>query len=288
MKLFATDLDGTLLNSNHEISKENLEALKLAQKTGTEIVIATGRTYGDVSAICKKANLNPHIISNNGSFLYSKDGEKLKSLTISKKDVRNALTWIYENEYFFEICTDKNLFLLSNSKEILEKDFLKAKAIDPSLNEDMLLDTISLIFSQAGLKFVDTIDEILNADFDYCSMTAVSFSQERLSKGREFFSNYEGLSLVVSTKYNFEMVNEKASKGNLLEYLANHLNIPLKDAVAIGDNYNDVSMFKKAGTSVAMGNADDAIKKICSHVSVSNDLNGVAHIITLKIKSSLA
>ena len=47
MKLIATDLDGTLLNSNHEVSKENAEALRLAQKKGIEIAIATGRTHSD-------------------------------------------------------------------------------------------------------------------------------------------------------------------------------------------------------------------------------------------------
>lgn len=293
MKLIATDLDGTLLNSKHEISKENIEALKLANKSGTEIAIATGRTYADARAICKKAGICAHIISNNGSLTHSKDGKRLKSDTIDRKYINEVLSWLYNNGYFFEICTGENLFLLSNTKAILEDDFYKSKLKDSSLCIDELNHMINLVFSQEGVKPIDNISDIINADLDYCSITAVSFNKDKLQKGREFFKNHNELSLVVSHEYNFELVNINASKGNSLESLANYLNIPLKDVVAIGDNYNDISMFKKAGISVAMGNAKDDIKKSCSYVSISNDCHGVAHAINefmnnLNVRSSLA
>lgn len=293
MKLFATDLDGTLLNSNHEVSKENIEALKLAQQEGVEIAIATGRTYSDAIHICKKANINAHIISNNGALVFSKEGKKLKSSTIDKESLEYVLNWLYENEYFFEICTDKNLFLPYDTKTILEKDFKIAKANDPSLPINIVSDMTSLIFSQEGIKLINCKDDILNSDLDFCSITAVSFDKNRLQYGRDRYSKYKNLSMVVSSEYNFEMINKNASKGNSLEYLANYLGIPLKDVAAIGDNYNDISMFRKVGISVAMGNAKDDIKTICSHVSVSNDLNGVAHFIhkfmnKLKLKSATA
>jgi HAD-superfamily hydrolase, subfamily IIB len=293
MKLITTDLDGTLLNSSHEISKENIEALKLAQKKGAEIAIATGRTYADAKAICERANICAHIISNNGSLTHSKDGKKLKADTIDKKYIKEALNWFNANGYFYQVGTAKNMFLPSNTKAILESDFYKAKIKNSSLSKDVLNNMVDLLFSQEGVMLVDDINDIINADLDYCSITSISFDEDKLFKGRELFGNHESLSLVISNEFNFEMVNMNASKGNSLEYLANHLNIPLKDVVAIGDNYNDISMFKKAGISVAMGNAKEDIKEICSYVSISNDLNGVAHAIhefmnNLKVKSSLA
>jgi Cof subfamily protein (haloacid dehalogenase superfamily) len=293
MKLIATDLDGTLLNSKHEISNENIEALKLASKYGTEITIATGRTYADASTICKNAGICAHIISNNGSLVHSKDGKKLKSDTIDRKYIKEVLNWLYTNEYFFEICTGENLFLLSTAKAILEDDFYKAKLRDSSLSIDALNKMLTLVFSQEGVKLINNLDDIIDADLDYCSITAVSFNKDKLKKGREFFKNHDELSLIVSHEYNFELVNINASKGNSLECLASYLKIPLKDVIAMGDNYNDISMFKKAGISVAMGNAKDDIKKICSYVSMSNDCHGVAYAINefinkLNIKSYLA
>lgn len=293
MKLFATDLDGTLLNSKHEVSEENIKALKLAQENGVEIVIATGRTYADAKAICKQANICAHIISNNGSLAHSKNGEKLKVDTIDKKYVTETLNWFNNNEYFYEVSTAKNIFLPSNTKEILENDFYKAKTKNSFLNKDTVDDVVSLLFSQKGVILVDDLNDIISADLDYCSISAISFDKDKLSKGRELFGKHKSLSLVVSHELNFELVNINASKGNSLEHLARYLNIPLKDIVAIGDSYNDISMFKKAGISVAMGNAKDDIKKICSYVSISNDLNGVSHALykfmdTLKIESSPA
>lgn len=293
MKLIATDLDGTLLNSNHEISKENIEALKLAIEQGTEITIATGRTYADAKAICERANICAHIISNNGSLTHSKEGKKLKADTIDKQCIKEVLSWLNDNEYFYEVCTAKNIFSPSNTKAVLENDFYKAKIKNSSLSKDVLNNMIDLIFSQEGVILIDDIKDIVNADLDYCSITAVSFDKDKLQKGRELFSKHTSLSLVISSEFNFEMVNNNASKGNSLEYLANQLDIPLKDVIAIGDNYNDISMFKKAGISVAMGNAREDIKELCSYVSISNDHNGVAHAIhefisNFKVKSSLA
>ncbi|WP_027624143.1 Cof-type HAD-IIB family hydrolase [Clostridium lundense] len=293
MKLIATDLDGTLLNSKHEVSKENAEALRLAQENGIEIAIATGRTYSDAIHICKKANINAHIISNNGSLAFSKEGKKLKSCTIDKSSLEHVLNWLYENEYAFEICTDKNIFLRHDTKSILEKDFKEAKINNPSIHMNIINDMISLIFSQEGIKFIKCKDDILNSNLDFCSITVVSFNKSKLNYGRQYYEQFKKLSMVISNEYNFELINSNASKGNSLEHLANYLGISLKDVTAMGDSYNDISMFKKAGISVAMGNAKDDIKNICSHVSISNDLNGVAHFIhklmnKLKLKSTPA
>lgn len=293
MKLIATDLDGTLLNSKHEVSKENAEALRLAQEKGIEIAIATGRTYSDAIHICKKANINAHIISNNGALIFSKEGKRLNSCTIDKKSLEYVLDWLYENEYAFQICTDKNLFLPYDTKTILEKDFKKAKINNPSIHMNLVNDMINFIFSQEGVKFIKCKDDILNLDLDFCSITAISLNKDKLNYGRQHYRQFKELSMVISHEYNFEFTNNNASKGNSLEYLADYLGISLNDITAIGDNYNDISMFKKAGISVAMGNAEDDIKNICSHVSISNDLNGVAHFIhelmnKLKLKSTPA
>ncbi|MCT8977083.1 Cof-type HAD-IIB family hydrolase [Clostridium sp. CX1] len=293
MKLIATDLDGTLLNSNHEISQENSEALRLAKEKGIEIAIATGRTYSDARHLCKKADINAHIISNNGSLIFSKEGKKLKSWTIDKDSLEYVLNWLNENEYLYEISTAENLFIPHNAEDLLRKDFDIAKTNNSSLKEELINNMITLIFSQKGIKPVKCKDDILKSNLDFCSITAVSFDKNKLNHSRDHYRKFKELSMVISNEYNFELVNKDASKGNSLEYLSKHLEIPLESVAAFGDNYNDVSMFKKVGISVAMGNADDDIKKICKYVSLSNNLNGVAHFIgdfisNLKAKSTPA
>ena len=69
------------------------------------------------------------------------------------------------------------------------------------------------------------------------------------------------------------------NKGAALEFLAKHFGIDIKDSVAIGDNLNDLSMIKIAGTGVAVGNAVQALKDAADYVSVTNDEGAVAEII---------
>ncbi|WDC84245.1 HAD hydrolase family protein [Caloramator sp. mosi_1] len=84
------------------------------------------------------------------------------------------------------------------------------------------------------------------------------------------------------------MVSRYASKGNALEYLAKYLNIGLDDVIAFGDNFNDISMFKKAGISVAMGNAEGEIKRICRFVTLTNSEDGVADFIFKHLENTKA
>lgn len=83
--------------------------------------------------------------------------------------------------------------------------------------------------------------------------------------------------MVISSDRNFEVEHKDASKGNALCYLANHLSIPMQETVAIGDSYNDISMLTMAGKGIAMGNANDDIKAVCSKVTLTNVEDGVAH-----------
>jgi Cof subfamily protein (haloacid dehalogenase superfamily) len=73
-----------------------------------------------------------------------------------------------------------------------------------------------------------------------------------------------------------EFVHASASKGMALEKISKHLGIPCKAMIAIGDGYNDLSMLKYAGFSVAMGNAPDDIKAVCSHVTLPNNEDGAS------------
>jgi hypothetical protein len=162
---------------------------------------------------------------------------------------------------------------------MLQADFEVARNSDATLHEKILEEIVELQMTQVGYSHVDTIEEILQADVDYCKVLSISFDKQKLLRGKEYFQKREGVSLITSHPLNFELVGSSTSKGNALEYLMSHLHIPLDHVMAIGDNYNDISMFQKAGISVAMGNAEKDIQEICSFTSLSNDLHGVSHAI---------
>ena len=84
------------------------------------------------------------------------------------------------------------------------------------------------------------------------------------------------LAIAASELTNIEINHVNAQKGIALKQFAEERGFTADEVMALGDNFNDVSMLTYAGTSVAMGNAAEAIKKIAKHVTDTNEENGVA------------
>lgn len=279
IKLIVSDLDGTLLNPNRELSEENIAALQVAQESGIEIAIATGRTYGNAYMLFQRAGLQPHIISNNGAFVHNKEGMRLKAVGMDKEHIRYALKWLSKNGYPFDLCTDKHLYFPADIVERFIDDYKKSENADQFQTLEILKGKVDRMVFQEGAIVIDNYDKIIDQDLIFGNISAFTLDAEKLRIGREYFNNYEGLAMTVAGNDIFEMIHPCASKGNALETLTQYLNIPLQEVMAIGDNHNDISMLEKVGHSVAMGNGEEAVKKICKYVSRSNEFDGVAYII---------
>ena len=129
MKLIAIDLDGTLLHSDHKISRENAEAIKFAQNLGIEVSICTGRYYADAKALIDEAGIKTHIISNNGASVCSKDGEFLETFELDSSALKDAVDWLERNDYFYEIENDFNNMYLDTAFDTLKDDFYTLKFV---------------------------------------------------------------------------------------------------------------------------------------------------------------
>src|SRR5690625_384912 len=84
MKLIATDLDGTLLNEEGEISKENVQAIKKAMDEEIEFVVATGRSYDAACKPLHAAGLSAPVISLNGANTFALDQTMVQSISMEK------------------------------------------------------------------------------------------------------------------------------------------------------------------------------------------------------------
>ena len=118
IKLIASDMDGTLLNSDHKISKDNLEAIKKAQDMGVHFAIATGRIYYDVEPFLKENGIKCECIVMNGAEYRDKDGNVLESIDIDKNKATEIFDMIKNNGLSGEIYTVKDYILLILRKEL--------------------------------------------------------------------------------------------------------------------------------------------------------------------------
>lgn len=279
MRMIVSDLDGTFLNSNHELIEENVQALKIAQNQGMEIAIATGRNYGNVLALCQRMGLQPHVISNNGAFVYDKNGILIKAVGLEKDHIKEALDWLEYRSYFYTLCTDHSIYMPTNAHAILTRDFENATNHIRTMTPATYKEGIDSFLTLDSAVFINDFNEIINQYLIFGNISAITSDHDKLCQGREYFANYDGMSMTVAGNNIFEMIHPSVSKGNALEHLAAYIGVSLQDVMAIGDNYNDISMLEKVGASVAVANAEADVKKICKYISLSNDNKGVAHII---------
>ncbi len=85
IKLIASDMDGTLLNANMQISEENIQAIKYAQSHGVEFMVATGRNRKEALPPLQEAGIDCAMITLNGAQVFDKSGTSLFTVPISKE-----------------------------------------------------------------------------------------------------------------------------------------------------------------------------------------------------------
>ena len=84
----------------------------------------------------------------------------------------------------------------------------------------------------------------------------------------------------------FTIGNSSANKGNALITLAKYLNIDIKDTIAIGNDYNDISMLKEAGLSICVENSLEEVKQESNYITSSNNEDGVALVLEKMLKNN--
>jgi len=276
MGLIAIDLDGTLINNQHEISAENINAIKQAEEYGHTVVIGTGRAYFDVQEILDKASLSLYTIGANGATAHSPSGTSILSVPMPRTKDKKIAMWLETKDIYYEAFCENAIYVLKGARDILFKEVesLRGKVS----NEDFQFINMHLEkqLSQTGYVFVDSFQDIFDTKDKIYNILAYSFINEKRITGINEFKEEKELTLVTSSPFNFELEHKEASKGNAIAYLAKVLNLDLSVSMAVGDSENDISMFKVVAESFAMGNASDDVKGHAKHITSNNDEHGVA------------
>jgi len=254
IKLIAIDLDGTLLNNDLKISPRAVAAIQAAEEKGVRVTLCTGRMYVSASRYAQELGLDIPLVTYNGALVKSSlSHEVLYERKLLLEEARHVVRVCEEFDCQLNIYLDDKLYVEKNN------DWSKkyARKVNVPLNEvDNLLDFLKM----PPIKILAMGEE----DILY-------MLRKRLAD--------RDLYVTRSHSYFLEMLNPEATKGKGLAEVAKNLAIDRKNVMAIGDNENDIEMFKYAGYSVAMANADDDIKAHVDYVTKNNDDDGVAEAI---------
>jgi Cof subfamily protein (haloacid dehalogenase superfamily) len=266
IRLLATDIDGTLLNSEFRISDADLAAIHRAHEEGIEVVLVTGRRHTFALPIAKLLGFDLWIISSNGAITRSLSGQTFhrdmfpagtcERLCAAMREFRGNTVLTFDKEVKGAIVLEHMRELDNVIQRWLEKNLQFIDFVIP-IEESLTTDPVQAMFCGSIPRMREAL-----AGLDACGL------------GNDI--------TVVRTEYPLrdlsivDVLNQGCSKGHALKRWAEYRGIAPEEIMAIGDNYNDVEMLAFAGKPFIMGNASQELRDRGWAVTLNNDENGVA------------
>ncbi|MFJ7639645.1 Cof-type HAD-IIB family hydrolase [Peribacillus sp. NPDC097206] len=287
IKTIAIDMDGTLLNKMQTVSEENKSAIHKAQEEGIEVIIATGRSFEEARYALDKVGLECPIICVNGAALFTQEGKVAASHPMPIASVKNAAEWLEERGIYFEIYTSKGIFSKNYETAIdalVDVMVTANQDIDPSQIRKYAEARLQLGHVTSIADYTELFDQ---AELELYKILGFSTDLQVLDQAASRFKMDEGTAVTSSGRENVEITSKHAQKGIVLEKYVNEKEGSMQETMAIGDNYNDISMFERVGLSVAMGNAPTDIQNLCDEVTGTNEEHGVAKAILKVLKKTI-
>ena len=257
-KLIVLDLDGTLTNSKKEITPRNKEVLTRIQELGAHLVLASGRpTYG-IAPLADELGMDKHdgyILSYNGGEIIDWETQEMIYENVLPNDVIPIL---------YKCAHDNGLTILSYDGEKV----LTENASDPYVLKEAHLNKMEI-------RETDNFLRDITLPVPKCLI--VGDPEKLIPVEAELSIQLQGkINVFRSEPYFLELVPQGIDKAQSLEVLLNKIKIKREEMMAIGDGFNDLSMIKYAGLGVAMGNAQEPVKKAADYITLTNDEDGVA------------
>lgn len=245
IKLFVTDLDGTLLSKGNVIIEEDKQAIETLVDHGVEFSVATGRMDRDIQKILKSLSQTGHRVSQNGGFVYDKHDNLIHAQTFHGDLSKRLHEAIKDHSHLYCVTTADEAYVSEKTGVIKDMEHL-------------------LYFPlKEGVDFIEEYGKsIYPSKFMILGETdAIVKTQEKLSK--HFSSETESY---LSDAHCVDIVPKGISKAIGLDYLIKALDISSEEIAVIGDSFNDVPMLEMTPHSYAMETAHDDVKGTASKV----------------------
>lgn len=242
VKLFVSDIDGTLTTSAQNISEKNIAAVKKMVESGIIVTLATGRMYRATLPVAEKLGVNVPLITYNGALIKSVDGKILYEKPLPPELVVELTDFCEKNNLYVQNYSDDNLYFPEYNdfaKFYEQSQKVSGEAIGWERMREKTSHVCKMLTISKGIEDTKKISDALQAEFG-----------EKISVTRS------------TPKFN-EIVCPGVSKAAAVKILAEKFSVNISEVMAIGDSENDLPMLLAAGKSIAMGNAIDSVKKSC-------------------------
>ena len=264
VKLVAVDVDGTLLNSNNEITPAVMSAIQSAAEAGIQVALATGRAPVECRLVLDALPELRYLICYTGAVVYDRQEDRR---------LHECLLSAEEGRFFYRLFRDCDCII----------SLFSGGRVYNSLRQMQHFDRICTpvyrpLYEQTHVLLPDMDDfmETLNTPVEKIYVPFAS-AEER----EKAYAQVKGLPYFITNAgfVDIEIMNRSTNKGVALHALARKLGLQRNEVLAVGDSLNDRDMLEEAGISVVMANGNETLKKQADLVAPSNDENGVAWIL---------
>lgn len=255
IKLIATDMDGTLLDPNHQLNELFFPTFKRLQEHGVVFSVASGRQLYNLQKQVSEISESVYFVAENGSFVVYQDEELLVE-SLDPEFARDLVRIGREiPESYLIICGKKKAYVENNDPEFLEE--------------------LQLYFERFEL-----VDDLLNIEDD----EFLKFTVANLKGTEEFVYPHfkhleENAQVKISGKIWLDISHKNANKGRAIRVLQDRFGISKDETMVFGDFLNDLEMLQEAKYSFAMKNAHPSVIEIANFKAAGNDENGVVKIL---------
>lgn len=276
IKLVACDLDGTLLDENHQLSQRNIQAIHGLHKAGITFMAATGRNYKSVAPMFKKEGIHCDCLLLNGALITDAHGKRLSHTPLPLEHAASALRILEESTLPYHMYTSEGIVSSTPEKgrAMFIQHMRKQGMQDKEIRELMEASSFGSYDREIEDAFVYLKEEPIIYKLEVFGDDA-----QRLKTVRARLSQVKQTAVTNSVADNIEITASDAQKGLALKKLCALQGLQPDEVMVFGDSLNDLSMMQEFRYSFAMANAADVIKEAASYQTLSNAAHGVAHVL---------
>ncbi|QSN62927.1 HAD family hydrolase [Caballeronia sp. M1242] len=256
VQLVVSDCDGTLLHTDKSISEPAKDAVRRLRQAGVEFTVASSRPGAGMRYIVETLGVAmPYASYNGGNLVQPGTWEVLAAHKLPRDAVQTSLealasagvdAWVFVGDVWY--LTNPDGAYVPRERRTVGYDGVLVQRFD-----DVNL---------------DAVDKIVGSTADAPLLERVEAQLQTQLEGRANAAR--------SQSYYLDITHLLANKGDAVRELAKRRNVPLERVAVLGDMTNDIAMFEIAGTSIAMGQASEAVQRRASLVSSTNDEDGFA------------
>ncbi|MBC1633563.1 HAD family phosphatase [Listeria welshimeri] len=271
------DIDGTLLNDDKKISPETKKALITAQQNGVKLILASGRPTTGMHLYAEQLEMEKYhglLVSYNGAKVVDcQTKEELFNQTLTIAEGKAVLE--HMKQFEVKVMIDKDDYMYVNNVY---------DCYIPYKDEEINI----IQYESRGGNFKLCEKEDLAAFLDYRINKILTagdpdYMQKNYQAMMAPFKNT--LNCVFTADFYFEFTAKNIDKAKALDTVLTPMGIHAENIIAFGDGHNDITMVKYAGTGIAMDNAVPELKAVANSITLSNNKDGIAHVLNNFIKS---